>query len=95
MTQPTMQRTNNEKLTAIQHGILLGLIRGERPAAIAGRFGITEKYMSKILVAGRRLVGCRTVYQLVALEVINLMEDENVPLVESIQVKVMTAGAER
>lgn len=91
----TTARQNQHALTATQHAILLGFIRGETSTEISARFGIHPSYLSILMVKARRVTEYRTLYQLIALETINLMENQDMPLIESVEVKINAAVAGR
>lgn len=84
-----LQRTSQSSLTITQHVILLGMVRGETAKEIAARLGISVVYLSAILAKARRTMECRTLYHLLAVYVVFLMENEDAPLIESISVGVI------
>ena len=58
------------------------LIRGETVKSAAVLFGLSSSNASTILIRARQLMECKTMYQLIALEVVYLMEREEAELVE-------------
>lgn len=74
--------SSKRKMTRVQHGLLLALIRGESTGDAAASFGLTSVYASKILDHAKKAMECQTLYQLIALEVVYLMGDESAELVE-------------
>lgn len=78
-------------LDAMDHDILLCLIRGEDINEAAVSVNISRAAINGRLLRMKRITECATVYQLVATEVVNLMES-TVPVREK-ALKVRTATA--
>jgi DNA-binding CsgD family transcriptional regulator len=68
--------TQPRRLSISDHQILLALIRGKRYAEIAHDFHMPSPSVRTRVNRMKILTGCQTTFQLIALEVINLMEAE-------------------
>lgn len=63
-----------KSLSRDDHAILLNLIRGMSQTEVSLLMGMSEPSMTKRLRQMRRITETKTTYQLVALEVINLLD---------------------
>lgn len=78
-------------LTLLDHRILLAMIQGHDNAGLVLIAGITEHAVRSRLKRMRQILECNTTYQLVALEVVNLMESD--AALPDVRVKVKGAAA--
>jgi DNA-binding NarL/FixJ family response regulator len=70
-----IKERRSDTLTTRDHQILINLIRGKSSYEVCAELNLSHASLGTQIARMKKFVGARSTYELIALEVINLMEE--------------------